>query len=224
MSMTLAQLRTAVRERADMVNSTFISDAEITSYINQSYIELYDVLVSRFEDYYSKRTAFTLSSTNEYTLPSDLYKVRGLDFSLGPNDWATVGKWNFEERNRINRAITRTLRGIFDRSYRVMGQTLIVLPDGQAPGNYQLWYIPKVTQLVNTSDATTDILDFDEYIIVDAAIKCLIKEESDTQVLLLQKQQLKDRIEAMAANRDTRPERISNVRDFNDGDFLLPRF
>lgn len=225
MSQTLQQLRLEVRRRANMENSTFVTDTELTSYINLSYAELYDILVSRFEDYYSKRVQFSLpSGANQYSLPADLYKVRGLDWQLSPNDWATVGKWNFEERNRINRSITRTLRGVFDRSYRVMGSELVVLPESVSAGNYQLWYIPKYTPLVNNTDTTTDILDFDEYIIVDSAIKCLQKEESDVQVLLLQKQALKDRIEAMAANRDTRSERVSNVRDFNDGDFLLPRF
>ena len=48
--------------------------------------------------------------------------------------------------------------------------------------------------------------------IIDAAIKCLIKEESDVQVLLMQKKQVLDRIEAMAANRDAgEPERVTDV-------------
>ena len=38
--MNLSQLRTASRQRADMVNSTFISDAELSSYINASYFEI----------------------------------------------------------------------------------------------------------------------------------------------------------------------------------------
>ena len=46
MTTTLANLITAARQKADMINSTFIQDAEWTDYINNSYAELYDILVS----------------------------------------------------------------------------------------------------------------------------------------------------------------------------------
>lgn len=221
--MILSDLILAARQRADMVNSTFIQDAEWTSYINNSYAELYDLLVSRFEDYYSKTTTFTLTSSNSQNLPADFYKVRGVDFQLSPGDWATLRKFNFSERNRIDNVTLRTVRGQFDKQYRVMGGRLLVLPENNAAGTYRLWYIPRYTKLVNPTDDAGDVLDFEEYIIVDAAIKALVKEESDTQVLLLVKQQLKDRIEAMAANRDTEPERIADVTDLNGRLFYLPR-
>lgn len=221
--MTLTELILAARQRADMVNSTFIPDSEWTSYINASYAELYDILVSRFEDYYSKTTTFTITSGNSQALPADFYKVRGVDFQLSPGDWASIRKFNFAERNRVDNVTLRTVRGQFDKQYRVMGQNLLILPENNAGGTYRLWYIPRFTKLVNGNDQAGDVLDFEEYIVVDAAIKALVKEESDTQVLLLTKQQLKDRIEAMAANRDTEPERIADVTDLNGRLFFLPR-
>ena len=48
--MTLTQLIAAVRQRADFVNSQFVTDAELTSYINQSYFELYDLLIQKYGD------------------------------------------------------------------------------------------------------------------------------------------------------------------------------
>jgi hypothetical protein len=221
--MTLAELITAARQRADMVNSTFIQDAEWTSYINSSYAELYDILVSRFEDYFTAIQNFTISTGNTYTLPAALYKIRGIDFSLTSDSWATLRKYNFDERNRVDNSQARTLRGNFDRQYRVMGSKLYILPEGSATGSYRLWYIPRFTPLVSSTDEASNVLDFEEYIVVDAAIKALIKEESDTQVLMVIKQQLKDRIEAMAANRDTQPERIADVTSSEAGLFLFPR-
>ena len=50
--MNLSQLQLEVRRRSDMENSQFVKDAELTNYINQSYTELYDLLVSIYEDYY----------------------------------------------------------------------------------------------------------------------------------------------------------------------------
>lgn len=223
MSFTLAEMKTQVRQRADMEKSTFIKDDELKNYINGSYAELYDILVSRFEDYYSQVSPFTLTSvSNSQSVPADLYKVRGVDFQLTSTDWVTLRRWNFDERNRIARTTTRALRGIADRQYRVMGKNLTILPVDKAPGNYQLWYIPRFTPLNLDTDVLGDVLDFAEYIIVDAAIKCLIKEESDTSVLLAIKQGLIARIQAMASNRDTQPERISDVSGYVDDGFGIP--
>lgn len=185
---TLLELKTKTRERSDMVNSTFISDTELVSYINMAYSELYDILVSRFEDYFSERVAFSLTtSSNEYTLPSNFYKLRGLDFSQGGSRWIVVRKWNFEERNQVSDDVT------------------------SVSGNYQAWIIPRITQLVGDADETADIMDFDEYIVICAAIMMKDKEESDVSVLMASKQMLMKRIEAMGSNRDSEPDRISDI-------------
>ena len=53
---------------------------------------------------------------------------------------------------------------------------------------------------------------------VDAAIKCLLKEESDTQPHMIYKEQLRKRIESAAGNRDAGESyRISDV---NTGVYL----
>lgn len=221
---TLATLRLAAQQRADMENSTFLSTSEWNSNINASYAELYDILVSRFEDYYITPLNFTISSGSTYTIPADFYKIRGLDYSLDGNQYGTVSKWNFQDRNKINKPLTRDLFGLYNRSYRVMGQTLYILPVDRGAGNYRLWYIPRFTPLSADGDVLTGVLDFEEYIIVDAAIKARIKEETDVQELMLVKQQLKDRIENMAANRDTEPERITDITSMNDDYFYWSRF
>jgi hypothetical protein len=52
------------------------------------------------------------------------------------------------------------------------------------------------------TDTLKGVMDFEEYIVVDAAIKCLIKEESDITALMALKDGLKLRINSMAASRD----------------------
>lgn len=226
-TITLADLRLSSQQRADMENSTFLSTPEWTSNLNASYAELYDILVSRFEDYYIQKILFTIApGADTYTLTSGFYKIRGLDYSNGSGSerWNTVGKWQFADRNKINKAITRDLSGLYDRNYRVMGQQIIILPADKAPGDYRLWQIPRFTPLVSDGDVLGDVLDFEEYVIVDAAIKALIKEESDVQALMMIKQQLKERIEAMASNRDTEPDRITDNSTYYDDYFYWSRF
>jgi hypothetical protein len=224
MAKTLADLKTIARRKSNMENSTFIASDELTNYINESYAELYDLLVSRFEDYFSKTATLVVpNGSSEVTLPVDVYKVRGVDFIRGPNDFETVRRWTFEDRNKID-SVARSLHGASDRLYRIMGQKMVIQPLQYGAGNYQLWYIPRFTPLASDADEILDVMDFDDYITVDAAIKMMAKEESDTQVLMLQKAQLKERVEEMAANRDTMPERITDVRNIYENNFIIPRW
>lgn len=226
--MQLVDIRTAVRQRADMVNTQFVTDAELNGYINASFGELYDLLVSRFEDYFMKLDpvtflppTFTLANgIGAFALPSDFYKLRGLDYSNSGNDWCTLNNTNFINRNRRNvDRLNYSIRGL---NYRVMNNVIKFFPPDQSNGTYRLWYVPRVPTLVADADSTSGYtMDYDEYIVVDSAIKCLVKEESDPSVLMAGKEQLKQRIIAMSANRDaSAPEKISNVRgrftDFND--------
>jgi hypothetical protein len=107
-----------------------------------------------------------------------------------------------------------------------MGDNLLLYPNDQASGVYQMWYVPRFTPLVADSDAMSNVLDFEEYVVVDSAIKCLVKEESDPQALMIQKEALKTRIQNMASNRDVEsPERIadrSQQADFFES--IFPRF
>ena len=86
-TMSLLELRNAVRQRADIVNSTqFYTDEELNSYINQSAFELYDLLIQKYGDnYYVKTPAydfFTDGTSEFYPLPSDFYKLLGVDLFL----------------------------------------------------------------------------------------------------------------------------------------------
>jgi hypothetical protein len=217
-SITLASLRTQVRQTADMVDSTFVSDSELNQFIDLSYAELYDILTATCEDYYTLPPInFTIpDGSKTYALPSDFYKLRGLDLSLGggsnPEDWITVHPFQFNERNRKNSIVQRSLNSVNDINYRIIGDSLYFFPEDKAPGVYRLWYIPVRTKLTLDTDTMNGVQGFQQYVIVDAAIKCLRKEESDVQELLLAKADLKQRIEAMAPARDIgRPNRISDV-------------
>jgi len=209
---TLATLRTRVRERADMVDSDFISDTELLTYINESYAELYDILVATYEDYYTEETSLSLSDgSGTISLPADFYKLRGLDKDVG-GQWTAVYKFNFNDRNaRPTGARNPQLRETY---YRIVRQDLKLAPEATADGSYRLWYIPEFTALVAESDTVDVPAGFDEYIVIDAAIKCLVKEESSTAALDNAKAAMMKRIENMAANRDAdQAESISDVNE-----------
>ncbi len=214
-NVTLADIELQAREHADMVNSKFLSDAEWIRFINASYSELYDLIVSRFEDYYTLEQSFTIAqgdATN--ALPSDFYKLRGVDRSInGPEDFVTVLKFNWSERNWRNRSIQRVVTGQVNLSYRIVKDTLRIIPEDQAPGDYRLWYVPTFTRLVNSTDTLDGVNGWEEYIIIRTAIMALDKEETDSTLLVAALDGLKERIEDMAQNRDIdQPEVIADTQ------------
>jgi hypothetical protein len=309
--MNLAQLRTASRQRADMVNSTFVSEDELNSYINASYFELYDLLVQKYgDDYFVERYSFSLQQNEElYELPINFFKLLGVDLSIssGPDGYVSLRPFTLAERNRYSTANVQTWIGVTNLRYRLSGNKLWFTPSPQTGQEIRIWYIPRLQELtdpvtvtlvgviagdalsvgsssfiagtdytigdtdtqtaaalaaaitaampdvtatsngnvmtlettsltalallvsgslgattriqlsassvVESSEVADGISGWLEYVVTDAAIKMMQKEESDTSVLQIQKQALIKRIEAAAENRDAgSPATIADVQ------------
>lgn len=216
-TMTLLELRTATRQRADMVNSTFVSDAELNSYINQSLFELYDLLIQKYgNDYFvANPYTFTTDGTSDsYSLPSDFYKLLGVDLALSnsTDSYVTIKPFNFAERNRYAAPNFQSFYGITNLRYRLRGSKIWFTPIAEANQSMRIWYIPTMTTLSSDSSTTDGISGWTEYIIIDAAIKCMQKEESDVSILALQKAAIIQRIENASENRDAGfPKTISDT-------------
>ena len=214
-SLTLAQIKTRVRERADMVGSSFVSDSELTGYIDYSYKELYDLLTEACEDYNVSSANFTITSGNTSTLPADFYKLKGVDDLTDPNTPRTVKKFNWNERNDFGEVLK--LQSAYDFSdvfYRVQGSNLVFTPPENAFKSYRLWYVPLPNTLSLDADVASGVQGWLEYVIVDAAIKCRTKEESDITALQTMKGGLIERIGRLRHNRDqSLPEKVSRVRN-----------
>lgn len=221
--MTLGQIRLAAQQRADLVNSGFVTTAEWNSYITQSAFELYDLLVVAYQDYYLAEPAIFLTNgnNNAYPLPDGIlsflrpdgtsfvpkpfYKMNGVDVGLSNNNnaWFTLQKFNWNDRNNfVYPQLNSTILGVFNMSYRVMGSNLEFIPVPSANQFVRLWYIPRMEQPLADTDILDGISGWTEYVIIDAAIKAMQKEESDCTVLGIQKADIIKRIEDAAANRD----------------------
>ena len=186
MSKTVTQLRTMIREAADMENSDFIADSELLSYINQGGEALHKLKIASNEDYALTSVQFTLTTaSNSYTLPATFYNLKGLDYQDGDR-WIRVKQFNFAERDR----------------YR---------DDAGFDGTYRLWYNPVWTELTQASDTVED--RDHEYIVAYAARKCLVKEESDAREFDAQLAKLERDIIATRAKRDVGgPRHVAEVR------------
>lgn len=224
--MSLYGLRLAAQQRADRLNSDFVTTQEWNSYVNQSMYELYDILVTTYEDYYvATPVEFTTTGVESYDLPNGtnysaapaLYKLLGVDLGVNTSTqgWVTVGKFNFLDRNKyVYPNTASTLYGVFNVQYRQMGSKLLLIPPPVANQKMRFHYVPRLQQLLKDNDLTTiGISGWLEYVIVRAAKFALDKEESDSSVLTQEIQFLKQRIEESAANRDAgRPDVITDTR------------
>jgi hypothetical protein len=206
-TMTLLELRTATRQRADMVNSQFVSDSELNSYINQSYFELYDILIQKYgDDYYvaSPYSFITDGASQFYTLPTDFYKLLGVDLALSNtlDSYVTIRPFNFGDRNRYAIPNFQSFYGVTNLRYRLKANDLWLTPIPGQGQTIRIWYVPRLTTLATDVSTADGISGWTEYIIIDAAIKCLQKEESDVSILMAQKQAMIERIKNAAENRD----------------------
>jgi hypothetical protein len=224
MAITLADIRLQARQRADMVESKFVSDSELTNYVNASLAELHDLLIAAFcEEYYMNEVEFTaVPGQIEYDLPNGtnydgapkLYKLRGVDIRIENQAWITVKRFNFNRRNADTTAYVFNLLGLPYLEYRLVGSKIRFNRTPEALNQFRMWYYPVVTPLVNDTDEFEDVNGFIEYVVVDAAIKMLQKQEDDVAVLMAQKEALKARIKTMAQNRDANePESVSDIYD-----------
>lgn len=242
--MSLSQIRLQAQQRADRVNSQFVTMPEWNKYINQAMFELYDLLVTVYEDYFmatpitfqangtqylyalpNGSNTFTNALTNAVFTPKPFYKLMGVDLALqtANNAFVTVNKFNFIDRNRFVYPNTAsTIYGVFNLQYRVIGNNIEFIPTPSGNQIIRLWYIPRLKELLKDTDTTEmGISGWIEYVIVRAAKYALDKEEADTSKLDQQVLFLKQRIEESASNRDAgRPDSISDVhRNYGNGSY-----
>ena len=216
---TLNYVRTLARQRADRVNSQFVTDVELNNYINASYKELYDILIQKYgDDYYvaSTYTWTTDGSSVLYPLPPDFYKNLLVEVALNPQDnnsWITLRTFQRIQQNLWNYPNVYTFYGITNLRYRIDGNYLHIVPISTAGQTLRMWYAPRPAKLVQDNQIVDGVSGWEEYVIIRAAKYYLDKQESDTSKLDQELLFLKQRIEESATNRDAgQPDTISNTR------------
>ena len=169
--MTLDELALATRQRADRVvasgdyTDAFITQLELYSYINQSLFELYDLMVSRYECYYylKKYGFITDGASDQFPLPSDMYKLLGVDLQIaanasGSNGYLTLRKFEMVDRNKYAYPNVQVVYGVLTNlRYKLAGNMLWLVPRAGAGQTLQLWYVPKLAPLVEEAEIFVNI-------------------------------------------------------------------
>ena len=148
-STLLSSLITTIRQRGGWENDTFFTDTELTTYIDNSAAELYDLLVNSFtDDYYSASMVITTTTAQAYSLPDDFYKADGLDLQLAVNNLRyTLKRIAWGDRNKY-----QTQSGsILATHYAIKGDSLYLFPTPSAGLSVTLWYVPRAPKLRTSS-------------------------------------------------------------------------
>lgn len=149
-TVALTKVITQARQRADQfrgdITSTnqFVTPAELIDFINSSYTELYNMLVAAYGDEYFLQwfTFTTNTSTDEYPLPADFYKLMGVDALFG-NVYYPLRKYQWAERAKFN-AFNVNLVAVYPYNveYRMVGNLIHLIPLPNLQLTCRLSYVP----------------------------------------------------------------------------------
>lgn len=210
-TVNLSTMVTRVRRRADMENTDFVSDAEIEEYVEASFGELVDLLIMYSGDATWMSTVTggqsTVAGTETYSIytndvdmiDADVYKVLGVEVKFD-GKWRRIG--NFKHWQNSWLEDQSGWSGPGSVKYKVQWQTTLgseatitFEPAPSAVHEFRVLYIPYPADW--STGGFTNFLGYtgwEEYIIVDAAMKCLEKEESDVSHLARRMEIQRDRL------------------------------
>lgn len=216
-SVTLTTLRTRVRERADMVGSSFVADSAtgLDAWINEANQKLHGMLVEALgEEYVSSISNFTTAGT-DISVPSGFFKLYGVDLNY-QGLRRTLMPYVRNERNLYREANNSVPR------YALIGSAIRLYPVPESGLAGTILYAPEATVLVNASDAVNYPNGWERFIVLDAAIQALLKEESDVRGLMAERNAVVAEIEQAKENRDlAMPKRVTDTA-YLDPEFWEP--
>lgn len=241
----LDTLQNRVKQRANVEvasNSALYTVAELNDNINEGLAKLYDLIIAEQDQpyYLSSLNFSTVLNKDTYTIGpggdiniANFYKGKGLDVSFGQNITVAARPFMWSERNRFkwvpgwiyNRPVWYSFTGKDGALANAANDSLKLIPVPSGQFTCTLWYYPTLALLASAADTFDGINGFEEYAVLDAAIKLLTKQErfDHAQLLMARQQEEQQRIISMLGSHDAEnPPRVQDVT-INDGWIGLDR-
>jgi len=229
--MSLFELRLRAQQTADRQGSGFVSTGEWNAFLRLAMYELYDLLMTTYEDYFAQNYVAiqTNGTTANYPLPDGVtnylggnyngvsgapaqafYKLAGVDLNVNTSvvtpSRVSLLRFDFIKRNQyVYPNSTSTIYGVYNMRYRLMGNNINIIPTPAGSQTLILWYSPKLPGLLKDTDLTTlGNSGWLRYPIVRAAKYAIDKEQegANTDKMDAELLFLTARIEQSASNRD----------------------
>ena len=202
----LATIMNSVRNRAE-IRDTFVTDSELQDYINDSCAALFDLLIVHEPMRFISRKDITIvAGTDMYSLPSDFYQLIGVDMAgaLPTSDgYAVMNRFQWSERHDFFLVSNK-----WNTRYNIQNGKIVLFPSPQFSGSMRIEYTPTskaVFQYASSTDTVDMVNGWNEWIVLDVCIKCLLKEESEVGGYLMQQKRVEERITSNAELDHTEP-------------------
>lgn len=177
-SFTWAEIRNRIRMRTNKEKSQFVTDSEINGLIEESLAVMYNKLVNTNENYFISSTTLTLvAGTEDYNLPSDFFKLKGVDISRNGFKYP-MNQVPWEKRSKYQVTTSYQSTPI---DYMFYGNKLRFLPVPNAGFSVILYYIPAAPVYVDDSTIIDGVSGFEKYIVYAVSSVIRAKEEKRTQ-------------------------------------------
>lgn len=196
-----------------MVGSSFVADTatSLDAWLNEGAQILHDKLVEAYgSEYLEKSTTATTTTATDYALPSDFYKLLGVDLLISGST-VTLAPYMRPERNlRSNQVLAYN----YVPRYLLTGSNLRLSPAPQSGQTLTIWYVPPLQVLQNGTGSTyinlltnaSDTINFpngwERYVVLYAAIQAMLKEESDVRPLQAELMKMDQQLEEIIENRN----------------------
>lgn len=210
---TLTNLIADVRKRADIENvAGRFPDSELTEYINSSITRLYTLLDRMDNTYYVSTSSFSsVSGQQAYNLPADFGRLKKVSVYISSSKPITIFKYMPMESDWLDR------EGVWGPGYpifyRLQGNTIRFAPIPTGVYTLSIDYSQTPARLVSGSDTFDGDVGFEEFVILDAAIRTRRKNNKDASDLIQDKAEIGNWIETIGSTRDVAgPERIQDVQ------------
>ena len=201
------------RQRANIEGATALfPDTEVQDHINQSIAKWYDEVRGStwggqyYRSFYTFNTTPSQSATPfPFPLPQDFLSMISVDIALAQNTVISARPFQEEQRNYY-RGVYPIMGWFYATNifYQIWGQNIYFTPGPQSVTPVTLNYCPVAPRLFRPLDTLDSINGWEEFIVLDSAIKCLIKDGQTDMIQVLQGrlEEEKERIRANAPRRD----------------------
>lgn len=207
---TLATLSERALQRSNLEGgSPFIKPFELTDLINGSIAKWVDeVRGTTWNGTYARspHVFSTVANLAKYPLPQDFLSLLSVDVAIA-NGQPVISAQSYQEEQR-NASRSFPLLGGWGIAqpiyYQVQGTDIAFIPVPQGAYSVTVNYVPTAPVLSDPDDSIDAINGWEEFIVLDAAIKCLLKAGENDSIPQLNARlgEERERIRSMAPRRD----------------------
>ncbi len=184
---TLGDLATRVRYQADLVNNQFVTDTMLFQFLSDSAAKLWNKLVRADPERYMREQTPIPDANGEFDVAADYFGTIAIDWSESSNSgiWINVPRVYSVEANQFDH--DNSANSIPCAWHPIYGTTVLgairLLPPPDSTYIIRHKYTVQPPVYTASTDTVDGIAGWEEYVVIDSAITCRIREESSTAAL-----------------------------------------